>query len=299
MRMEQLYHVVNISRQGFHQHLRAQRRRTDEERIIMQIADHIRKQGKHPRMGCRTMYFFAKKHAEKYPLPFKIGRKAFEKTLLDKGFRLVKKRVFHKTTRRGPYIWDNLIAAARLWSVDMVWVSDITYFEIWSAGRKIFFYLTLILDVYSRKCLGWHVSKNLQTENTSLPALQMALKSRNIKHKQPCSGLIFHSDGGGQYSDHAFMELLGQHNIKSSMANVVYENPFVERFHATIKNDYLYPWQPNSFNLLLDLTRQAVYLYNFERPHSKLGRKSPVEFEQMLAKLPLCQRTFLTIKVVD
>jgi transposase InsO family protein len=245
------------------------------------------------------MYFFAKKHAEKYPLPFKIGRKAFEKTLLDNGFRLIKKRVFHKTTRRGAFIWPNLIAGTGLWELNMVWVSDITYFEIWSNGTKTFFYLTLILDVYSRKCIGWHVSKNLQTENTSLPALQIALKNRNIKPRQSCWGLILHSDGGGQYSDKAFMEQLKHHHIQSSMANVVYENPFIERFHSTLKNDYLFPWQPNSFNLLLELTRQAVYQYNFERPHSKLDRKTPDEFEQNLAKLPLCQRTFLTIKVVD
>lgn len=298
MTMEGLYNLVGLSRQGFHKRLRAQRGQADEDRVLLQVAERIRTTGKHPRMGCREMYFFAKKHAEKYPIPFKTGRKAFEKVLLENGFRLVKKRVFHKTTVRGAFVFPNVIGGAALWSTDMVWVSDITYFEIWSAGKKTFFYLTVILDVYSRRCIGWSVSFNLQTENTSLPALEMALKTRKIRPEQQCFGLVFHSDGGGQYSDKGFLKKLAGHKIQSSMADIVYENPFVERFHSTLKNDYLIPWNPESLDLLKKLTPIAVHQYNFERAHSKLGRKTPFELEQNLAKLPLCQRTFLTMKVV-
>ena len=298
MTMESLYALVGVSRQGFHQRLGAQRGRADGGRVLLQVAQRIRTTGKHPRMGCREMYFFAKKHAEKYPIPFKAGRRAFEKTLLENGFRLVKKRVFHKTTVRGAFVFPNAIGGAALWGTDMVWVSDITYFEVWSAGKKTFFYLTVILDVYSRRSIGWSVSFNLQTESTSLPALEMALETRNVRPGQSCFGLVFHSDGGGQYSDKGFLKKLAEHKIRSSMADIVYENPFVERFHSTLKNDYLIPWDVNSLDLLKKLTPQAAHQYNHERPHSKLGRKTPVEFEQNLAKLPLCQRTFLTMKVV-
>lgn len=298
MNMENLYAVVGVSRQGFHQHLRARQAGADKTSIVVHTAQRIRTEGKHPRMGCRQMYFFAKKRVDIYPLPPKIGRAAFEKMLLNNGFRLVKKRVFHKTTLRGAFIFPNFIAGALIWALNMVWVSDITYFEIWADGKKTFFYLTVILDVYSRKCLGWNVSSNLQTENTSLPALEMALQNRHIQPKQSCFGLVFHSDGGGQYSDKAFLKKLAEHSIHSSMADIVYENPFVERFHSTLKNDYLIPWDPQTIHLLRQLTPSAVHQYNLERPHSKLGRKTPAEFESNLANLPLCQRTFLTMKVV-
>lgn len=299
MTMEGLYAHVGVSRQGFHKRLRARRDHADRARLLVGVAVRIRTTGRHPRMGCRQMYFFAKKHAEKYPIPFKAGRRAFEKTLLENGFRLVRKRVFHKTTVRGAFVFPNLIGGAALWGLDMVWVSDITYFEVWAKGVKTFFYLTVILDVYSRRCIGWSVSFNLQTENTSLPALEMALQTRSVQPRQPCFGLVFHSDGGGQYSDKLFLKKLAEHRIQSSMADVVYENPFVERFHSTLKNDYLIPWETNSLELLRKLTPQAVHQYNAERPHSKLGRKTPIEFEQILDHLPLCQRTCLTMKVVD
>ena len=140
------------------------------------------------------------------------------------------------------------------------------------------------MDLYSRRCLGFAVSDNMTTEATTLAALEMALKVRAISDEQKLSELIFHSDGGGQYSDKNFLAKLKKHDIRSSMGKQAYENPNAERLNGILKNEYLLPWDINSLPKLELNVPRAAKLYNYERPHFALKYLSPVAFENWLAK---------------
>lgn len=214
-----------------------------------------------------------------------IGRDKVESILLNNGFRIKRIKAYHKTTKRGYFVFSNLIKDLNINNLNQVWVSDITYYYMVEKGKVTHYYLTFIMDLFTRRILGFAVSDNLITESTTLPAMQMALKTRNITQKEDISGLIFHSDGGGQYADKSFLSLLQYYEIRSSMGKEAYENPNSERINGTMKNDYLLPWDVNSYCQLNLLTSKAVRLYNEERPHSSLKGLSPVEFERMLNKL--------------
>jgi len=100
----------------------------------------------------------------------------------------------------------------------------------------------------------------------------MAIRKRKLPK---ASGLIFHSDGGGQYYSKEFLKVTKFYGIGNSMAKSVYENPFAERINGTIKNDYLKYYQPENFEELTNLSTKAVKLYNEEKPHKSLGGYSP------------------------
>ena len=144
-------------------------------------------------------------------------------------------------------------------------MSDITYYEL----ARRFFYLTFVMDMYSRVIVGYSASKRLLTEDTTIPAVQMALRGIQASEKP-----ILHSDGGGQYYSKQFLQLTSNRLI-NSMAEDVYQNPFAERINGTIKNEYLKHWSPTtSQELKQDLTK-AVYNYNTTRPHMGLQGNTP------------------------
>jgi putative transposase len=275
-----LYAYIGISRQGFYQY---EQKKTVFVAISQQViayAETIRKN--HPRMGARNMYLKMSSAPECQDWFSQIGRDKVETILLNNGFRIKKIRAFHKTTVRGFFVFDNLIKGLEINRINQVWVSDITYFFVVEVGKVTHYYLTFIMDLHSRHVLGYAVSMNLTTEATTLPALEMALKTRNISTQNQIEGLILHSDGGGQYADKNFLAKLRALSIQSSMGKEAYENPNAERLNGTIKNDYLIPWHVESFSLLNLLTARAVKLYNSDRPHSALKGLSPVEFEKLL-----------------
>ncbi|MCK5169106.1 MAG: integrase core domain-containing protein [Bacteroidales bacterium] len=108
--------------------------------------------------------------------------------------------------------------------------------------------------------------------------MKIAIKQRE-KEKQSVDGLIFHSDGGGQYYDKEFLKLTGKYKIINSMCEYAWENGKAERLNGVIKNNYLIHRDINSFEELLREVDRSVYLYNFEKPHIELQRNSPIEFE--------------------
>ncbi|MFB6307519.1 MAG: integrase core domain-containing protein [Flavobacteriales bacterium] len=122
--------------------------------------------------------------------------------------------------------------------------------------------------------------------------MKKAIKERN---EENIRGLIFHSDGGGQYYCKEFLTLTKAQGIKNSMAENVYENPHAERIHRTIKDDYLYQYAPQNFQQLDKMTTKAIYLYNEEKPHSALKGKHPMSVN--LSKVGFQQKSrFLTKK---
>ena len=261
MKLNDLYRIAGISKQGFHQYLDKQLFVMEEQQQLLPVIAQIR--ADHPRLSVRRMYLMVK--------PQSMGRDKFERFCYDQGFKLAVKRSFYRTTDTlGVTRFGNLIAGLELTAVNQAWASDITYYRI---GER-FYYLTFIIDLYSRMITGYSVSRGLFTEQTTIPALSMALNQR-----QPPPGLIFHSDGGGQYYCKAFLRITKDKQIKNSMCESPYENAHAERINGTIKNDYLVHYCPNDYNQLMVMTDKAVKMYNFYRPHSALGNISPATFE--------------------
>lgn len=260
--MNQLYGVIGITKQAFHKRLDRYLQFMDETQQLVRLIVDIRKE--HPELGARELYFTLR--------PRFMGRDKFEAFCFENGFRVGRKRSFTRTTNSlGVTRFENLLIGSELTTVNQVWVSDITYYEI--EGQ--FYYLTFIMDLYSRYIAGYSVSRDLTTENTTLPALRKALNSRKID-----PGLILHSDGGGQYYSKRFKDLTARYEIRNSMGKTVYENPNAERINGTIKNSYLRYFGPQDFRELERQVDRAVRNYNV-RPHRSLNRMSPKEFEAM------------------
>lgn len=202
-----------------------------------------------------------------------VGRDAFELMAKELGYKISVKRNGARTTDSSGVIrFDNLLLGKELTNVNQAFCSDITYFEL----NDRFYYLTFIMDCYSRKIVGYSVSDNLYTEYTTLPALKQAIRMRGGKQIE---GLILHSDGGGQYYDKGFLLLTKQYGIQNSMCEMAYENGKAERLNGIIKNNYLKCWQINSYKELRQKVDRAVTLYNTEKPHKSLRYKTPVQFE--------------------
>jgi len=163
-------------------------------------------------------------------------------------------------------------------NINQLWAADITYIKLLTQ----FVYLAVLLDVYSRKVIGWCLSDHID-HLLVLEALKIALKERRITHAQ--EKLIHHSDKGVQYCSHDYTDLLKFHGIRISMSHkgAPWENGFVESFFKTLKinevylNEYenIYEAKHNIFNFI-------EKVYNQKRLHSSLDYRSPDEFEKKL-----------------
>jgi transposase InsO family protein len=220
----------------------------------------------HPDMGLREMY--AKLQPEG------VGRDAFERLCKNAGLSVrVFKNGYRTTDSSDTRFFDNLLEGTVVNRPNQFWQSDITYYSI--NGR--FYYITLIQDTFTKRIVGHHASSTLATTSTTIPSLIRAISCRkgmNIK------GLIFHSDGGGQYYSKDFLKLTKKEKIVNSMGKSCYENAMAESLNGVIKNKYL---RHRIISSLRDLTQEldrTVLLYNTDKPHSALQRMTPVAFEK-------------------
>lgn len=265
--MNSLYRNIGITKQAFHQQLTRNGMKDQERANLLPIIYQVRQD--HPTMGCRDMYF-------KLQIEY-MGRDAFEKFCKSEGLMVERFRNWRRTTDSSGVIrFENLLENLRITHVNQVWQSDITYFEV--QGK--FYYITFILDAYSRRIVGHSTSRRLLTDQTTLPALTMALKLRTGLE---LSGLIFHSDGGGQYYEKGFLKLTGNQNIVNSMCDYAWENGKAERINGVIKNNYLIHRNIKTFEDLQKEVDRSVQLYNLEKPHIGLQRMTPIHFENKLS----------------
>ena len=263
--LNRLYGILGISKQAFHQRLNRQVKAQSYHHQLLFLVYEIRTD--HPTMGVRDMYYLLR--------PEFMGRDAFEKFCRGYGFGSARPVNYSRTTdSQGVIRFDNLTIGLKLSGINRLWVSDITYFEV---NRK-FYYLTFILDAYSRLILGYSVSKRLFTEQTTLSALQMAVKRRK---GLDLKGTILHSDGGGQYYDKEFLKETQSLGLVNSMCEYPWENGKAERINGVIKNNYLRHRSIGSFGELVKEVDRSVQLYNEIKPHKALNRVSPLTFENM------------------
>jgi transposase InsO family protein len=234
----------------------------------------------HPTMSLRAMYYKINPH--------NLGRDAFEQLAKGLGYKTeLRRRPSRTTDSSGVVRFENYLNGLTLTGVNQAFSSDITYFEV----NDVFYYLTFVIDCYSRKVLGHSVSETLHTQYTTLPALKQAIKLRG---KEFPKGVIFHSDGGGQYYAKCFLELTKKHEMKNSMCEMAYENGKAERLNGIIKNNYLKHWQINSLKELIKSVDRAVALYNQGKPHKKLNYKTPEQFEIEILNLQKRTKPMMT-----
>jgi transposase InsO family protein len=262
--------MIGITKQGYYKRLKLLKKQQVLQTQILDSATRIRRE--HRRMGCRKMYHQIR--------PCGMGRDRVGALLLEHGFRVPRKRSYHKTTYPGKRRYENLISGRTITAKNQLWVSDITYIPM---GYKRTYYLTLILDVYTKSITGWSLSETLTTQDTVLPSFTRAIAGLDLNQRKT---LIFHSDRGSQYGSDLMEQRYREHKVTPSMGGKAWENAHAESLNGILKNEYINFKQTDiSLNQARTLITKWVYLYNYERPHGSLKNMKPKEFEMYVDQL--------------
>lgn len=205
---------------------------------------------------------------------WQVNHKRVQRLMQQESLLCQLKRQFVPTTNsQHPYgTYPNLAKGLAVLGPDVLWVADITYIRLPST----FVYLAALLDAYSRKCIGWKLSRRIDTQ-LALDALEMALSTRQVR-----PGLIHHSDRGVQYASSVYVERLleGQARISMSAKGNPYDNAQAESFFKTLKYEEVYLKQYQTFEeAQANIGHFIEDVYNTKRLHSSLGYVPPTEFE--------------------
>ena len=267
--IEMLCRVMRVSSRGF----RAWRCRPVNERARqdMVLAAHIRAQAK----LCNFSYGRIRMTMELRDLGFHIGERRVARLMAANDIKVIRTHKYKRTTdsRHGlPFACNLLGQDFAAHAPNQKWVSDISY--IWT--REGWLYLACVIDLYSRKVIGWATSNRLK-HDLALQALRMA-----IMHRRPLPECIHHSDRGSQYCAHQYQKMLKSYGLKASMSakGNCYDNAACETFFKTIKAELI--WRQQWLTRYQAETAIAAYIngfYNSRRRHSAIGYIAPVEFE--------------------
>ena len=217
-----------------------------------------------------------------------MGRDEFRSIMHERGLHLRRRPRATRTTdsRHNLPTYPNLVKSVIPTRPNHIWVSDITYIEIEDPGTPQgyrFVFLTIVMDAYSRRILGWRVAPTLEAAY-SIKALEMAVKTLPEGFDDT---LIHHSDRGTQYASAAYIKALNARRIIPSMTEDgnPKDNAMAERINSTVKNELLHGRTFASLRQVSDAVRKAVEFYNAERPHSSIDMLTPDQAHQMEGKL--------------
>jgi len=222
----------------------------------------------------RQTYGAPRIHAELQEEGTKIGRKRVARLMKAADLQGVHRRKRTTTTRRdrmarpAPDLVDRKFSAP---GPNVLWVADITYVPTWNG----FLYLAVVLDVWSRKIVGWSMATHLRASLVT-EALDMA-----IARRRP-STVIHHSDQGCQYTSMEFGRRCREAGVRPSMGSVgdCFDNAMCESFFATLECELIdrstFRTQDEARNAIIDFIEG---FYNTRRRHSSIGQRSPVQFE--------------------
>ncbi len=271
--IEKMCQVFKISKSGYYSWLNSvpsKRWKENEELLvlIMKIFKYSNKTYGSPRITGEL-------HAEYR----NVSRQRVARIMKAAGIRARKSRKFVITTdakHNYPIAPNVLNRNFRTTREDEVWVSDITYVRTKSG----WLYLTVIIDLFNRKVIGWSMSKGLSAEKTIIPAWRMAVRNRPITKR-----LIFHSDRGVQYACEAFTNILKSNRLivrSMSRKGNCWDNAVAESFFKSIKVEWIYTINySNQDHATLSIFEWIESWYNRRRRHSALGYKTIEEFERI------------------
>lgn len=210
---------------------------------------------------------------------YSIGRKRVERLMRGAGLVARCMKVVRHTPKLKQFQRDGsnlLLAMSKPTQPNQVWVGDVTYIKLNGKWQ----YLATVMDLYSRRILGWSLSDNRRSELT-ITALGYALKKRGYP-----KGLIFHSDRGIEYLSYEYRDKLKQHGIRQSFNRPYHctDNAFMESFFHSLKGELIRGTQFKTVKeLRLALSRYINGFYNNRRLHSSLNYMSPMEYEKRAA----------------
>jgi transposase InsO family protein len=223
----------------------------------------------------RRRYGAPRVHRELRARGIRVGRKRVARLMVERGLSAVPKRRYVVTTQSNPDLAPSPNIVNQNFDVSRpneVWVGDITYV----ATREGWLFLAVLIDLYSRKVVGWATSPRIDTE-LCLRALSSALENRN-----PPSGLIHHTDRGCQYASALYRQVLAAHGIRQSMSRKgnCYDNAPSESFFSSMKRECM---SEVDFETRADARSEVMQFiegfYNTERIHSSIGYVSPADYE--------------------
>lgn len=197
---------------------------------------------------------------------------AFKKMMSGKGQALGKRLVF-----------KNLVRGKKVTGPNQIWATDITYIKL----LREYIYLSAIIDVYTRKIVGWAISREM-SHKLCLEALKVA-----IRREKPGRGVIHHSDRGTQYTCEDYVDFLTANGFEISMSRLATpeDNAFIESFFKTLKREEVYARRYETMpDVVAQLPKFIDEIYNEQRLHSALGYKPPTEFEAEVLNLKPAKR---------
>jgi putative transposase len=264
--------VLGVSASGFYDWRRLDR--ASREKVRAEVAQTVFEIHR----GSRQTYGSPRVYRDLRARGIKCGKHTVERIMRDNDLR-ARARKKHKATTNSAHslpVADNIVA--RNFSPaasDTVWCADITYI----GTEEGWLYLAVVVDLFSRKVVGWSMQDNLKAD-LAIDALEMAVLKR-----QPGRGLVFHSDHGVQYACKAFKQRLWVHGMTQSMSRRAncWDNAVVESFFHTLKVEHVF----NERYRTREQARSSIFewievFYNRRRMHSTLGYVSPECYERQV-----------------
>ena len=268
--MKLLCRILGVTRSGFYDYLRRQDRGPDPERKEMLGWVKEVAKGSDYTFGSRRMVVALQ------ALGYPVKRYQARSLMREAGVWVRYRRRYRVTTNsdhRQPVFANRLERDFSAGGPNQVWAGDITYIQT----QQGWLYLAVVIDLYSRKVVGWSMGKRL-TSSLVCDALRMALWRR----RPPKGQLIHHSDRGVQYASRAFRRLLKDHGIEGSMSRKgdCWDNAVVESFFGSLKSERVH-WRSYQTREEArgDIVQYIAMFYNSHRFHSYLGYQTPDQFE--------------------
>ncbi|MBX3042813.1 MAG: IS3 family transposase [Ignavibacteriae bacterium] len=266
--IESICKIASLSRQAYYKHNSKIELDTVNNHKVLSMA--LSKRIRNSKLSCKKIYSMIKESLKTENI--KLGRDKFINLMGENGFHVKRKRRNPNTTKSKHTLptYTNKLKGIKINRADQVWVSDITFVRT-SQG---FMYLSLVTDLYSRKILGYNLSKSQKTSEV-IKALQMSLK--NSKRQ---SETIHHSDRGIQYLCSEYTKHLKSNNIETSTTKggSPQENAVAERINGILKQEYGISDLRINIPQCRKLVKEAIELYNNERPHLSLNMKTPEQY---------------------
>jgi len=259
------------------------RSRESREREDGELRDAIESvQVDFPKAGYRTVRRYLRR------LGRFVGERRIRRVMKRFSLHAEIKRAFVHTTdsNHSHRVYPNLLPGKCLTGISQAWAADLTYIRIVNG----FVYLAVILDLFSRRVIGWAISKHIDAE-LALSALRQAITTR-----VPAAGCVHHSDRGVQYLCNAYVALLNEHKfaISNSAKGNPYHNAFVESFMKTLKQEEVYLANYETYlDVLENLPTFIEEVYNEKRVHSGIDYLTPSELEEKIKIDPTLASRFV------